>query len=120
MKDRSAMIETLFGKVESYLKTSLEVYRLKAIDKATEVFSTVASSVIIGVIGLLCFALLSIGFALFLGDLLGKSYYGFFALGGFYGVVAIIAAINKREWLEVKLNDFLIKQIFKEKDDASH
>lgn len=118
MKDKAVLIEMLFGKVESYTKTTIELYRLKAIDKLTDVFATIASGLILAVIIALFFILFSIGLALFLGELLGKSYYGFFALSGLYGLIAIIIAMNRREWLEFKLNDFLINQIFKEKDNV--
>ena len=115
MKDKAVLIEVLFEKVESYTKTTLELYRLKAIDKITDVFATIASSLIIAVIIVLFFILFSIGLALYLGELLGKNYYGFFALGGFYALIALIFVMNRRAWLEIKLNDFLINQIFKEK-----
>ena len=69
---------------------------------------------------LIFFILFSVGLALYLGELLGKGYYGFFALSGFYGLIAIIMAMNRREWLEIKLNDFLISQIFKEKDNVQN
>lgn len=120
MKDKALLIEMLFEKVESYTKTTLELYRLKAIDKVTDVFATIASSLIIAVIFALFFILFSVGLALYLGELLGKGYYGFFALSGFYGLIAIIMAMNRREWLEIKLNDFLISQIFKEKDNVQN
>jgi uncharacterized membrane protein len=120
MKDKAILIEMLFEKVESYAKTTVELYRLKAIDKATDVFATIASSLIIAVIVALFFILFSIGLALFLGELLGKDYYGFFALSSFYGLVAIIIAMNRRAWLEIKLNDFIIDQIFKDKDNVQN
>lgn len=116
MKDKAILIEMLFEKIESYIKTTLELYRLKAIDKVTDIFATLASSMILGLIVALSFILLSVGLALFLGELLGKSYYGFFAIGGLYAAIGIVVGINRREWLEVKLNNFLINQIFKKKD----
>ena len=119
MKDKAVLIEVLFEKVESYTKTTLELYRLKAIDKITDVFATIASSLIIAVIIVLFFILFSIGLALYLGELLGN-YYGFFALGGFYALIALIFVMNRRAWLEIKLNDFLINQIFKEKDNVQN
>lgn len=120
MKDKALLIEMLFEKIESYIKTTLELYRLKAIDKITDVFATIASSLIIAVIVGLFFILISIGLALYLGELLGKNYYGFFILGGLYGLIAILFTINRRAWLEVKLNDYIINQIFKEKDDVQN
>lgn len=118
MKDKAILIEMLFEKVESYTKTTLELYRLKAIDKVTDIFATIASGLVIAVIFALFFILVSVGLSLYLGELLGKNYYGFFALGGFYALVGIIIAMNRRAWLESKLNDFLINQIFKEKDNV--
>lgn len=118
MKDKAILIEMLFEKVESYTKTTLELYRLKAIDKASDVFATIASSLIIAVIIALFFILVSIGLALYLGELLGKNYYGFFALGGFYALIAILMAMNRRAWLEIKLNDYIINQTFKKKDNV--
>jgi hypothetical protein len=118
MKDKAVLIEMLFEKVESYTKTTLELYRLKAIDKITDVFATIASSLIIAVIVVLSFILISVGLALFLGELLGKSYYGFLLLGGVYGLVAVLVAMNRKDWLEIKLNDYLINQIFKDKDNV--
>lgn len=120
MKDKAILIEMLFEKVESYTKTTIELYRLKAIDKLTDVFATIASSLIIAVIIALFFVLISVGLALYIGELLGKSYYGFFALGGFYGLIALIMAMNRKNLLEIKLNDFLINQIFKEKDNVQN
>ena len=120
MKDKAILVEQLFEKVESYTKTTLELYRLKAIDKITDVFATIASGLIIAVIIALFFILFSIGLALYLGEMLGKSYYGFFALSGLYALVAIIFAMNRRNWLEINLNNFLINQIFKKKDNVQN
>ncbi len=120
MKDKAVLLEVLIEKVESYIKTTLELYRLKAIDKITDVFATIASSLVIAFIITLFFILVSIGLSLYLGELLGKSYYGFFVLGGFYGVVTIVICLNRRKWLEAKMNDFLINKIFKKKDNVQN
>lgn len=118
MKDKAILIERLFEKVESYVKTTLELYRLKTIDKVTDVFATVVSQLIIAVIVALFFVLFSIGLALYLGELLGKNYYGFFALAGIYALIAVIMTMNRRKFLEIKLNNYIINQIFKEKDNV--
>ncbi|WP_432670935.1 hypothetical protein [Flavobacterium sp. SM2513] len=118
MKDKAILIEMLFEKVESYIKTTIELYRLKTIDKVTDVFASVVSQLIIAVIFALFFVLFSIGLSLYLGELLGKNYYGFFALAGFYALVAIFMTINRRKLLEIKLNNYIINQIFKKKDDV--
>jgi hypothetical protein len=120
MKDKAQLIEMLFEKVESYVKTTFELYRLKAIDKVTDIFATIASTIIVVVIIALSFILISVGLALFLGELLGKSYYGFFLVGGVYGLIAALILVNQKDWLELKLNDYIINQIFKDKNDVQN
>ena len=115
MKDKVILVEMLVEKVEQYLKTSLELYKLKAIDKGTDVFTSVVSQVIIFAIIALIFLLATIGLALYLGEVLGKPYLGFFALAGAYIVIAVILLIFRKPLLDDSLNDFIGKQICKEK-----
>ena len=52
-------------------------------------------------------------------SILGKTYYGFFAMAGFYAFVTIVFLLFKNK-LEDIFNNYLINQIFKEKKDASN
>lgn len=120
MKDKVILIEMLIDKIEQYSKTTIELYKLKAIDKSTDVFASLASRIIIFIIIALFFIVLTMGVALYLGEVLGKTYYGFFAVAGFYGVVAIILFIIRKPYIEKTFNDYIINQIFKEKKDAGN
>lgn len=115
MKDKAIIVEMLVEKVEDYAKTSLELYKLKAIDKSTDVFTSVASRIIIITIIALFFLLVTLGLCYYLGDVLGKTHYGFFAVAGMYFVASAILLIFRRSWLEMPLNDYIVRQIFKEK-----
>jgi len=114
MKDKVILIEMLFDKIEQYGKTSIQLYRLKAIDKITDVFASIATRVIIAVSIALFFILLTIGVSLYLGEILGKTYYGFFAMAGLYVLITIICLVWKR-YLEATFNNYIIKEIFKDK-----
>lgn len=120
MKDKVILVEMLYEKAEQYAKTTLELYKLKTIDKVTDVFATVASRFAILVVFALFFVLLTVGLAFYLGELLGKTYYGFFALALFYAVFGFVLIAIRKKWLEDKMNDYLINQIFKEKKNASN
>ncbi|MFT3793280.1 hypothetical protein [Flavobacterium sp.] len=115
MKDKAIIVEMLVDKIEEYAKTSVELYKLKAIDKGTDVFTSFISRVVIISIIALFFLLITIGLSLYLGDVLGKTYYGFFAVAGIYISIGIILLIFRRSWLENPLNDYIVRQIFKEK-----
>lgn len=115
MKDKVIIVEMLVEKIEQYAKTSVELYKLKAIDKTTDVFTSVISRMVIIAIIALFFLLVTLGFCFYLGDVLGRTYYGFFAVAGIYFVISGILLIFRRAWLEMPLNDFIVSQIFKEK-----
>ena len=120
MKNKAILIEMLIDKAEQYGKTNIELYKLKAIDKSTDVFASLASRIVVFIIFVLFFFLFTVGLALFLGDVLGKSYYGFFAIAGFYFVIAIIMLIIRKPFLEVGFNNYIINQIFKEKENVDN
>lgn len=119
MKDKVIIVEMLIEKIEQYGKTNLELFRLKAIDKATDVFASVATRLVFFSIITLFILLITIGLSLYIGDILGKSYYGFFAMAGLYFIIGIVF-FALRKPLDNSFNDFLINQIFKEKDDANY
>ncbi|RZJ68283.1 MAG: hypothetical protein EOO50_02360 [Flavobacterium sp.] len=120
MKEKVVMIQELIDKAETYAKTNIELYKLKAIDKTTDVFSSVASGIVIGVIITFLVIILSIGASLWIGELLGKLYYGFFIVAGFYALLAIILVATKKRVLEVFFNNYIVHEIFKEKKHAGN
>ena len=115
MKDKVIIVEMLVDKVEQYVKTSAELYKLKAIDKGTDVFTSIVSRLVIFAIIALFFLLITLGLCYYLAEILGKTYYGFFAVAGIYIVIGGILFIFRKSWLETPLNDFIVKQVFKEK-----
>lgn len=119
MNDKIILIEMLFEKAEQYAKTTLALYKLKVIDKATDIFASMVTRIVIFMFLTIFFVLMTVGLALYLGDLLGKNYYGFFAVGAFYLLISLVFYLFRKS-LEAMFNDYLINQIFKEKDDANN
>jgi hypothetical protein len=109
MEDKATPIENLFERAEAYGKTSLNLLKLKAIDKTSELISTVISWLIVVVVVALFFIIFSIGIALWLGDILGKSYYGFFLVSGFYALLGIIFFF----WVRKPIHNSIISKMIK-------
>lgn len=93
MKTSANIIESLLERVEAYGKTSVDLIRFRAIEAgivgASSLISVFGGTLII----VLSTLFLSIGMALWLGDLLGKAQYGFF----------IIALLYMMAWLVLRL-----------------
>ena len=111
MKNNAADIEILFGMVEDCGKTSIELFKLQAIDKYSQVFSTLASKIIVVLIFTLFTLCFNIGIAFWIGELIGKIYYGFFIVAAFYLIIAIIVYTSKKIWIEVPIRNSIIENL---------
>ena len=113
MEDQKNQMELLFEKASDYVETRLDLFKLKATQKSTDVVSSLASRLILILIITLVVFMVNIGLALLLGEVLGKSYYGFFALGGFYILVGVIFQAFKAKWVEEPVSNAIIKKLTK-------
>jgi len=111
MEDQESLIESLIEKGEQYGKTTLELLKLKTIDKSADVVSTLVSWAIVIVFAVLFFLILNIGVALWIGELLGKSYYGFFVVAGFYALLAILFGIFRKQMIKRPINNSIVEQV---------
>lgn len=111
MEANTHAIEPLLEKAEAYGKTSFEILRLKALSKGADVGSTLLSRLLF--ILVICFFMLAVNaaIALWLGDMLGKLYYGFFLVAGFYAIIGVILFIIHPS-VKNGLMNTIIKQLF--------
>ena len=119
MKSIATPIELLFDRVEDYSKTTLELFKLKAIDKSADVVSSLVSRLTILLVVALFIIIINIGVALWLGEILGKSYYGFFVIGGLYALIAILLHAFRHPWLKTPVSDTIIMQMLKKEEEKN-
>lgn len=113
MENPESFIETLFERIQAYIKTTIELTKLKLLEKVTSTASSVVSRVSVVLVFALFFFVLTIGIALYLGELLGKSYYGFFIVSGFYLVLGILFHLFLHKWIKKPISDLIIKKTLK-------
>ena len=110
METPTTLIEELYERGEVFGKTTLELSKLKVIETTTVVVSALIWRLSV-VLMLSLFALvLNIGIALWLGELLGKSYYAFFIVAGFYLVAGIVFHFFLHNWIKKPVSDLIITQ----------
>ena len=105
-------IEALWQKISSYLETKILLLKLQAIDKSSAIIASIVSKLILLLAVIFFLFLINIGIALWIGSLLGKLYYGFFILAGFYIIVALLLYVFRKKLLKEPINNFLIKELF--------
>jgi len=110
METPASLVETLFEKAEAYGKTTIELSKLKVLETTTRVATTLVAKLSVILILSLFVLVLNIGIALMLGEVLGKSYYGFFIVAAFYLVAGIVFHIFLHKWIKKPVGDLIIKQ----------
>ena len=111
MEDQESLIESLIEKGEQYGKTTIELLKLKTLDKSADVASTFISWTVVIVFAVLFFLILNIGVALWMGEMLGKSYYGFFAVAGFYALLSFIFGLFREQLVKRPVNNSIVTQV---------
>lgn len=111
MDDKITAVEVLLNRAETFARTSVELFKLKAIDKMAGLLSNIAVGLAMLVVVALVFGCLNIGIALLIGDLLGKAWLGFMVLSGFYACVGIIIYLFRNRWIKRPISDSIINQL---------
>jgi hypothetical protein len=105
-------VELLFESLETYSKTTFELAKLKALESISKGIAAIFAKAGVAMMLLLFGVLLSIGVAMLLGDLMGKAYYGFFIVAGFYLIVGLLAHFYLYNWIKGPIGNTLINQVF--------
>ena len=113
MNTYTANIVALFERVENYGKTTQELLNLKIVDKSSNLISTYITQIVIAIFAVFFIVSINIGVAIWIGELLGKLYYGFLLIGMFYGMVGYVLYIFRNKWLKVPINNFIITEMLK-------
>ncbi len=118
MENNLNMIEALIERVTELGKTSLELYKLKTVEKTAEVVSSFVPLAIVFILFSTFMLFINLGLAIWLGKKIGDPIYGFFIVAAFYAVIAAIVQIFMRNRLKRIVNEFIIKLSFKKDSDG--
>ena len=113
IEDRKELIEDLFEKAEVYARTSLELYKLKTVDKLSVVVASLVSRLVVTIIFSFFFLMLNVGLAIWLGESMGQIYYGFFIVAGLYALAAIILFVFRDPVIKNPIINSIISQVLK-------
>jgi len=106
-------LKTLVEKSRDYLETKIELARLKAVDKSSDILSGLIFTIVKFLIILFLALFLSVGLAVYLGALLGEYYYGFLIVGGLFALILLIVYIQRKKWIKDPIVNDLIHKMHK-------
>jgi hypothetical protein len=87
------------------------LFKLKTALTTSAVVSELVGRIVILSIVTMVVMLLNIGLALWLGELLGKTYYGFLVLSAFYSLLAVLLYIFREKLMESPVSNAIIKKM---------
>ena len=113
MEDNEKLIESLLERAADYGKTTYELVKLKTLDKTSDVVSSLIPHSYVFVLIALFMFFLNLGLAFWLGEILGKTFYGFFVVAAFYGLIGIVINFFMHKWLKKLVCNYIIKHVLK-------
>ena len=113
MQENPNLAESLIEKTIDFIKSSIVLVKLKAIDKTADIASTIIPHAIVYVLIGAFILFLNFGIALWLGEILGSLFYGFFLVAGFYGIFGAIVHFFFRKRIKKKIANKVVQQLLK-------
>lgn len=103
-------LKSLFESTEQYAKTSIELSKLKAIEAGANIASVLLSRISVIIAIALFTIFVNIGIALMLGNMFGKTCYGFFIVALFYLVAGVVFHFFLYKWVKKPVSDLIVTQ----------
>src|ERR1700744_5951723 len=113
MQEQQSDIDILLSDAGDFIETRTNLWKYKGIESLADVSGELVAGLAMIVFVSFVIIIFSVGFALLIGEWLGKTYYGFFFLGAFYSIVAIVLFAGRRRWLKNPFSNMLIRKILK-------
>lgn len=107
-------VEGIFDDTTEYLEARWNLGVLNASSKAADTISIIATTLIIGVLGIIVLIFMSVGVALLIGEKLNSLSSGFFYVGLFYIVVSIFIYAVKDKYIKLPIVNSFIKKFYYE------
>lgn len=111
MENNPTSVEVLFNKLKDYIETTVDLFKLKGINKVSGLLSTIIVSVILILLLFLMLFCISIGLALLIGMWLGHAFWGFFIMAGIYIIIGLVMYKSKNKLLKEPISNKLIKEL---------
>lgn len=118
MEERSKL-ETFVEHAKDYAELRLELMKLEASAKVSNVVSGIASAVVIGLLALFVLLFASVGVAWWIGQANDNPSLGFFIVAGFYLVLGVVVYFM-RNAIKLPIVNSLLQTMHYEGDEVAH
>jgi len=107
------MIESLLEKTVDYGKTSFQLVKFRTLNKTSDIVSSLLAHTVVLLFALSFMLFLSLGMAIWVGEILGNNFYGFFMVAAFYGLTGVLIHLFLHKRIKKMVSDRFIEQALK-------
>jgi len=112
MKEQESRLESLVKRMEDYINSTFELFKLKAAKSLSEMMANLLLWTIVSLIFLLMLFVLSIGVSLWVGQAIDNLWLGFVMVAAFYLLAALVIAVFFPASIRRGLINLLLKIMF--------
>jgi hypothetical protein len=110
MKLDLSFMEPLLEKVGHFGQLNIDLIKYKILDKVADLISSFFARFFLLLMISIFAVFLSLGAALWIGELFGKIYYGFFVVALFYGLLSILIMYLQHS-IKMQMNNWIISKM---------
>ena len=113
MEEQETALGNLLDRTEEYGKSTLELIKLKALDKSSDIVSSVIPHSVVLILVSSFMLFFNLGLALWLGEILGEPFYGFFTVAAFYVIIGLVVHFFLHKKIKKSVRNYVINQMLK-------
>jgi hypothetical protein len=111
--EKESNIEGILFKTGEYIETRADLFKLKAIGTSSNAMASITWRIAILSISMFSLFFLNIGLSIWIGNVLGQLFYGFFIVGTFYLLTGLVIYLFRHAWIKTPVKDLLVKKLLK-------
>lgn len=111
MESLTDQLGNIVAKAAEVAETKVEIWKYKTAAKVSSALSSFIVMIVLFALAAISIFILSIGAAIFIGNSLGNTAYGFFILTGFYMIVGFLFYLRRKHWIREPLSRFIANKI---------
>ncbi len=104
--------EEITDSLKNYVATTIELNKLKLIDRTAHLGSGIIFGMIVALFATLSVIFLSISAGFYLSSILGDTFTGFAIVGGFYLLILLILLLARKKLVDQTLRNKIIRKVF--------
>lgn len=111
MEETTQIIKNLLVSTNEYGKAKYRLILMKLIDRISDDISSFIANLFL-LFTVACFLLFAnFGIAIWLGDILGSPFYGFYTVAGFYLIFSFLIHLFFKKWIKRRFHDIIISKM---------